>query len=313
MNKPLCLIDAFGAAGGVGRCTREILKQLQIAEVPVSLAGRSHVVDSFKTHAQGMGHLRFCNLEKPKMTFASLEIKFLSRYASRSSRLSNCLIRRANQRRLGGNGSPARPILINYPQVMAPPTCYDQFVVFIHDLNWRHYPGNFHDSKQTDLWCRDWVRKAERVIANSEFTRNELIQEYECMPEKVLAAPLAPFTDDSNVDERSGHEILSRYGLIAGRFYLYPGVWGLHKNHEVLTLAIEQSEANDPVVVTCGNPLSGIQNSPPGVARMRHSLTGRWGEKLLARKANRCPGKYIRDGDRSFASEMQGLRSSKRI
>ena len=36
---------------------------------------------------------------------------------------------------------------------------------------------------------------------------------------------------------------LAELGLVAGRFYLFPGVWGLHKGHDVLTEAIEAAPA----------------------------------------------------------------------
>ena len=105
---------------------------------------------------------------------------------------------------------------------------------------------------------------------------------YKCASDKVVAAPLAPFGETVN-EGFDASQYLGRSGLRAGHFYLFPGVWGLHKGHDTLTDAIEMSESRDPVVVTCGKPLDGIAGSTEAVAAMRRSLAARW-EKLMAAK-----------------------------
>ena len=82
-----------------------------------------------------------------------------------------------------------------------------------------------------------------------------------------MAAPLAPI--DSHIPEGfDAARYLAGLGLLAGRFHLFPGVWGLHKGHDVLTEAIEMSPAANPVVVTCGLPGNGINGSTAAVATL---------------------------------------------
>jgi glycosyltransferase involved in cell wall biosynthesis len=276
------ILDLFGGSGGVGRCTREILRQLEVENVPTMLCGQSHVVDSFTDCRQTVPSLRLANLERPKLSLKSLKIKSASRSGSRSPWLANVLLdETAKCASSGANGLPMR-IFVNYPQVIAPPTRHPEFCVFIHDLNWRLYPGNFSDPDLTDRNCRGWVERATKVIANSDCTRDEIIQRYQCAPEQVLAAPLAPFQQQLPQDF-DALTYLSGLGLNAGHFNLFPGVWGLHKGHATLTEAIEISRGIYPVVVTCGMPLDGIHVSTTAVAALRNSLAARW-DKLISEK-----------------------------
>jgi glycosyltransferase involved in cell wall biosynthesis len=277
------ILDLFGAGGGVGRCTREILRQLDAERVPTMLCGQSHVVDSFQDALQTMPGLQLANLERPKLSLKSLKIKFAARCGSHSSRLADMLFQGTiNASRAGMKHSPV-PVLVNYPQVIAPPASHPEFHVFIHDLNWRFYPGNFPDPELTDRNCRGWVDRASMVIANSKCTRDEIIGHYRCAPDKVLAAPLAPFSQKIARDFDPS-KYLASLGLVAGCFDLYPGVWGLHKGHEMLTAAVELSQGAHPVVVTCGKPLIGIDGSTKAVAAIRKTLAARWDRLIEQQK-----------------------------
>jgi glycosyltransferase involved in cell wall biosynthesis len=294
------ILDLFGGSGGVGRCTREILRQLGAAGVPAILCGQSHVVDSFKDDLQIMPQLRLANLEHPKFSLKSLKIKLAGRCDSRSYRLAHVLLRETMKAARAGADGPPLPVLVNYPQVIAPPTGDEEFCVFLHDLNWRYYPGNFPDPELTNRNCRGWVERASKVITNSECTRDEVIEQYGCAPDKVLAAPLAPFAQRIS-DGFDAAKYLTSLGLMTGRFDLFPGVWGLHKGHKTLTGAIEIFQGTYPVVVTCGMPLAGINDSTKAVAALRRSLALRW-DKLIGQKKLIVVG-----GVSEF--QMQALRS----
>jgi glycosyltransferase involved in cell wall biosynthesis len=276
------MLDLFGGSGGVGRCTREILRGLAAEHVPTIVCGQSHIVDSFKNFQSITSYLQFENLERPKFSLKSIKIKLAFKNKITSSRLADSLLQETIKVASIETGVSSAPVLVNYPQVIAPPSRYEDFCVFLHDLNWRLYPGNFQDPDLTDRNCRGWVQRASRVITNSECTRDEIIERYQCIPEKVIAAPLAPF-DEKIPDDFDASEYLTGLGLVAGRFYLYPGVFGLHKGHDILTEAIETSHNADPVVVTCGKPLDGITANTRAVTVLRHSLAARW-EKLIAEK-----------------------------
>jgi glycosyltransferase involved in cell wall biosynthesis len=273
------ILDLFGGSGGVGRCTREILRQLAMENVPAMLAGQSHVVDSFRNGWKLPADLRLANLEQPKFSLKSLKIKFAARCKSSSSQLANVLLEETIK---AAGHENSLPVLVNYPQVIAPPTRREKFSVLLHDLNWRLYPGNFQEPELADRNCRGWVERAAKIITNSECTRNEVIERYGCDPRKVIAAPLAPFADGTGENfDAAGY--LASLGLVAGRFHLFPGVFGLHKGQDVLTEAIEISQAADPVVVTCGRPLDGIDGSTNALAAMRRALASRW-DKLVTQK-----------------------------
>lgn len=274
------ILDLFGDSGGVGRCTRELLRQLGAECVPTVLCGQSHIVDSFKVSQQATPNLYFENLEQPKISLRSFRIKLADRDKSHSSRLADLLLQ--GTMKSAGVAGAALPILVNYPQVIAPPSRRTDFCILLYDLNWRCYPGNFHDPDLTDQNCRGWVERASKVITISECTKDEVIDHYGCASDKVIAAPLAPFTGEISpaFDEA---KYLASVGVVADRFYLFPGVWGLHKGHDILTQALESSRGAEPVVVTSGKPLNGIATSPEPLAALRKSLADRW-EKLIAQK-----------------------------
>jgi len=266
----------------VGRCTREMLRELEAGGVSTMLCGRSHVVDSLKDCQQTMPHLRLRNLERPQFSLRSIAIRLAARCNPQSCRLADALLGETRKGAGAGGRCFQLPILVNYPQMIAPPSGHSNMCLFLHDLNWRRYPGNFQDPDVTDRNCRGWVERASKVITNSECTRDEVLDHYKCASDKVVAAPLAPFGETVN-EGFDASQYLGRSGLRAGHFYLFPGVWGLHKGHDTLTDAIEMSESRDPVVVSCGKPLDGIAGSTEAVAAMRRSLAARW-EKLMAAK-----------------------------
>ena len=295
----ITILDLFGSSGGVGRCTKEKLRQFEMEGVTTILCGQSHVVDSFRSETKAAPYLELANLERPKFSVGSLKIKLASRTKADSPRLANALLEETVKATAARNGRCAQSILVNYPQIIAPPTSTHSFCLFVHDLNWRPYPGNFSDPTRTDKNCHGWVDRAVKVITNSECTRDEVIEHYQCAPSKVVAAPLAPFAGEISEDFAAA-KYLASLGLMADHFYLFPGVWGLHKGHETLTNAIAASNSNEPVVVTCGMPRKGIAGTTPALANLRNSLASRW-DKLIQM------GKLVVVGGIS-EFEMQALR-----
>ena len=277
----IIILDLFGGSGGVGRCTRELLRQLEMEQVSTMLCGRSHVVDSLKIHQAATRFIQYANLERPRFWPGAIKIKLAAKSSPDSVRLADTLLKESHKS--AARQGATRSILVNYPQVIAPPSQPGNFCVFLHDLNWRLYPGNFFDPDRTDRNCRGWVERAVKVITNSECTRDEVIEHYQCAPEKVVAAPLAPF-GVKIAQAFDAEKYLTNLGLVASRFYLYPGVWGLHKGHDTLTAALELAKSTDPIVVTCGMPLDGITNSMGAVATKRRTLVDRWARLIAVKK-----------------------------
>jgi len=306
----VAILDLFGGSGGVGRCTREILRQLDADGVRTILCGQSHVVDSFKVCREETPNLRAANLERPKFSLRSLRLKIAGKYGSHSSLLANTLLQETMTAACAMENCLRMPTLVNYPQVIGPPSGHKDFCIFLHDLNWRLYPGNFQDPDLTDRNCRGWAERASKIITNSECTRDEVIESYQCASDKVVAAPLAPFRENNN-QKFEAAQYLSLLGLRPGNFHLFPGVWGLHKGHDTLTEAMEISQDTIPVVVTCGKPLDGRTGGTGALAAMRSSLAARW-DKLIAEKklvvvssVSELEMQALRDGCRAYVLPSQ--------
>jgi glycosyltransferase involved in cell wall biosynthesis len=297
----IAILDMFGSSGGVGRCTKEMLREFGNEGVSTILCGQSHVVDSFNECSQTMPRLRLANLEQPRLSLRSLKIRMARKGQTNSPSLANVLIRETFKAASESNDCRQIPVLVNYPQVIPPPSNDLSYCLFLHDLNWRLYPGNFQSPALTDQNCRGWVNCAVKVITNSECTRDEVIEHYQCAPDKVVAAPLAPF-DGSISSEFDKSKYLASVGLLAGRFYLFPGVWGLHKGYDTLTEALELGTATDPVVVTCGMPRDGISGNTKALSTLRGSLAARWDKLIENRK--------LVVVEKVSEAEMQALRTN---
>ncbi len=75
-----------------------------------------------------------------------------------------------------------------------PLQCPCPAVVTVQDLSWERDPSvfGFWDLATFKVFVRRAVRKAERVLAISERTKNDLIELYGTMPDKIVVTPLAP-------------------------------------------------------------------------------------------------------------------------
>jgi len=112
-------------------------------------------------------------------------------------------------------------------------------VVTIHDLSvysWAHChpPGRVRTMRKG---IENSVKQASVILADSEFTRQELIDYFSLRPEKVRAVPLASadYFCPRTVDELS--TVLPRLGLQAGGYSLFSGSIEPRKNLEVLLKA----------------------------------------------------------------------------
>lgn len=87
-----------------------------------------------------------------------------------------------------------RPELVHSPNCFLPLRRPCPGVVTIHDLAFEAHPHDF--SRQTGWKYRTWTRRAarsaERVIADSHFTRDDVCERYDVDPGKVRVVPLAP-------------------------------------------------------------------------------------------------------------------------
>jgi glycosyltransferase involved in cell wall biosynthesis len=107
-----------------------------------------------------------------------------------------------------------------------------RLVSTVHDLIPLHFPELV--SRKFYLLFRSLIgrtlRNSDRVITDSEFSRQDILRRYPVAPEKVVVTPLAPhprFT--ARGDNGKDRHICERYGL-RGRYLLFVGVFEPRKN-----------------------------------------------------------------------------------
>ena len=104
-------------------------------------------------------------------------------------------------------------------------------VATILDLQVLHYPENFPFVRRNYLrtMLPLTARRADRIIAISEFVRRDILKHYRVSPEKIVAIPLAGLTPEESNTSASTGDIRSRYDL-PQRFLLSVGGSYPHKN-----------------------------------------------------------------------------------
>jgi glycosyltransferase involved in cell wall biosynthesis len=111
-------------------------------------------------------------------------------------------------------------------------------VLFLHDIQEVFYPEFF---TRSDMFSRDYhypgsTRMADRVITNSDFTKQTIVQHHRISPEKVSVAHLCADERFFRAAEvaRSPH-----FPLPNGNFIIYPANRWQHKNHDTLLRALQ--------------------------------------------------------------------------
>jgi glycosyltransferase involved in cell wall biosynthesis len=104
-------------------------------------------------------------------------------------------------------------------------------VATILDLQVLYYPENFPFVRRNYLrtMLPLSVRKADRVVAISEFVRQDILKQYHVSSDKVIAIPLAGLTPEEAATSQGTRDVRSRYGL-PDRFLLSVGGSYPHKN-----------------------------------------------------------------------------------
>jgi glycosyltransferase involved in cell wall biosynthesis len=140
--------------------------------------------------------------------------------------------------------------LVHFPHFNVPLLYRKKFVVTIHDLILVHFP-TIRSSTLHPLFywlkflaykivIRSAIGRAQRIIAVSNFTKNDLIKTYpKIKPEKIKvtyesAEDFCLFTPEKKYDE-----ILARYGIMKP-YVVYVGNAYPHKNLEKLILSFRE-------------------------------------------------------------------------
>jgi len=130
----------------------------------------------------------------------------------------------------------------------------------IHDVSFKVFPEMI---RKSDLFFLKilipWsLRRADRIIAVSEFTKNEIIKYYKTKPEKISVVKNAlgeEFLIDKNLGESPfASDVISKYSL-PHDFILYLGTLQPRKNLPLLieALAKIRREMHGTKLLLCGN------------------------------------------------------------
>lgn len=131
-------------------------------------------------------------------------------------------------------------------------------VITVHDLAFIRYPEYFNSAKRwyKRLLTPFSLKRADKIIAVSEYTKKELIQICRITEDKITVVPngisslFRPLVLNGNNRER----ILKRYGLSFDRFILFAATLEPRKNLQTLLDSFEEmaKQRSDVGLVICG-------------------------------------------------------------
>ena len=121
-------------------------------------------------------------------------------------------------------------------------------VTIVHDLQYLAYPELFSQKERAhrDQEFRNVCRFATRVICMSDYVRGTVLQHGTVDSPQVTTIHISLFHRLADSRTVKDADVLSRYGLHAGRFLLYPANYWPHKNHEMLLTAFGMYRARHP-------------------------------------------------------------------
>ena len=114
-----------------------------------------------------------------------------------------------------------------------PPGVYGKKVVTIHDMAFRRYPSTvrFRTKVLLKLNLKRTIKRADAVIAVSEFTKQEILHFYPISEAKVFVVPngIDSSVFHPNYSENEVKKVKASYG-ISGEYFLYLGTLEPRKN-----------------------------------------------------------------------------------
>jgi len=125
---------------------------------------------------------------------------------------------------------------VNY---YGPPFYHGKLIMTVHDLSFEHLPDCFTTFERVKdrLLIPFYIRRADRILTVSEFSRQDMVKLYGAAPEKIVVGyngvnpAFKPLTDGGEREEAA--KILSSYGINKA-FILYIGRLNRRKNLHIL-------------------------------------------------------------------------------
>jgi glycosyltransferase involved in cell wall biosynthesis len=142
--------------------------------------------------------------------------------------------------------------LVHFPHFNVPLFYRKKFIITIHDLILLHFP-TIKSTTLNPLWY--WIKflayklvinsaieRADKIIAVSNFTKNDILKHYNISEDKITVTYEAVDETATFIDAEKDEKILKKYGIIKP-YILYVGNAYPHKNLEALILAFEEINA----------------------------------------------------------------------
>lgn len=177
-----------------------------------------------------------------------------------------------------------RPDVTFVPAHTLPVIFPGRAVVTVHDLGYRHFPAAHRRAERLylDLTTRFSARRARRILADSQATRDDLVSLYRIDPGRIVV--VYPGVEGiMRADEQAIAAARARYGIPA-RYFLFLGTIQPRKNIRRLAEAfaqyIEMTGDADIALVLAGkpgwliDPARDVLASLPEAVRGRIILTG---------------------------------------
>ncbi len=151
--------------------------------------------------------------------------------------------------------------LVHFPHFNAAIFYPKKFVVTIHDITPKFFPGPRVKRSVMRKWGYETVfhqatRRAKKVITVSEYTKQNIIKHFGVAESKIMVTPLGVDTQLKRVTDQDILNGLKRRLGVTKPVVLYVGVWRDHKNIPGLVAAFNQlkQQGNDIQLVLTGEP-----------------------------------------------------------
>lgn len=133
--------------------------------------------------------------------------------------------------------------LMHFPHFNAPIFYQRPRLVTIHDIIPKFWPGHKQKSwfrkKAYELTIKTNLHKSVKIIADSHFTKQDLIKHFDIAPDKIAVVKLGIESNFKNERNYAKIKELKERFRITKPFLFFVSVWRNHKNFEGLIAAFE--------------------------------------------------------------------------
>lgn len=146
-------------------------------------------------------------------------------------------------------------------------------IITIHDVAFKHSPQSYSWKSR---WYLNWatkfaVKHAYKIITPSQKSKDDLIKYYHCPSKKIHVVPLGFAPPNLQITAKETKEVLKKYELEKGSYFLYLGRIEVKKNSDTLIKAFHQFSKTHPdhKLVMAGFPGHGgeeiLKTIPPNL------------------------------------------------